>query len=146
MKSAAIRLARCLAGYLVAVIVSSQVALWLMMAFGVLKGMSGINSDLAALVALAAYFTAIAAALPATLCIAGLELARSRTKVPHALSGAATGFAACLLFFQGDIGRNPGWPFVTLCMAGGAMGGLAYWWVAGRVSGNPVFLRLRRDI
>ena len=144
MKSVALRLSRCLAGYLFAVIVSSQVALALILLLDVMNGVPGNGGDFISLIAIAAYFTAIFAAMPALFFIATLELSRSQRPLPHALSGAATAFLACLLVFHGSMARDPGWAFVALCMVGGAAGGLTYWWVAGRSAGHAVFLRFRR--
>lgn len=145
MKSFLLRLARCLAGYIAAVLVSSQIALGLLMVTKSINESPGSFANSASLMTLAAYFTAIFAAAPAAIFLVGLEWRQVRASLPYVTAGAATAFLACLLMMSGNP-RSMGleWSFVALCMAGGAFGGLAYWWLAGRNAGRPEFLRFRR--
>ncbi len=146
MKSFLLRLARVLAGYIAAVLVSSQIALALLMATGIYEG--GVRSawNGASLMALAAYFTALFSAAPAAVFLIGLEWRHVCARLPYAAAGAATAFLACLILTSGNL-RSMGldWSFVAVCMAGGVFGGLAYWWLAGRNAGRPEFLRFRRN-
>ena len=146
MKSLLLRLARCLAGYVAAVLVSAQVALGLLMATGIPDGGARNISNGASLMVLAVMFTAIFATAPAAIFLIGLEWRHARTFLPYGLAGAATAFLACLLMTGGNpLAMDLDWSFIAVCMAGGVFGGIAHWWLAGRNAGRPEFLRFRRN-
>lgn len=105
-----------------------------------------------------ALFVAYFAFVPAVVVLAIAEFLSRRDWLSYAIGGAAVGIAVAALFWQGglpnarelgiaepppdgDLART-GPAFLALVIAGGVVGGLTYWLVAGRLAGD--WLR-RRD-